>query len=94
MFTKTPVAAGSKRKEPQGPAQVIQALRKAIPPPQEVGENRGRAAEDPHLHLAAMGGSRGQKVLEVRIAAVEEEVGEEGAAAVEGKGPESFLIEI
>ena len=90
MFTKTPVAAGSKRKELQGPAQAIQALRKAIPPPQEVGESKEKAVEDPHLHLAAMGGSRGQKVLEVRIAAVEEEVGEEGAAAVEGKGPESF----
>lgn len=86
MFTKTPVAAGSRLKEPQGPAQVIQALRKATPLPREVGESRGRAAEDPHLPLAAMGGSRGRKVLEVRIAEGEEEVGEEGAAAVAGKG--------
>jgi hypothetical protein len=89
MFTKTPVAAGSKRKEFQGLAPVIQALRKPTPPPQEVGESRGRAAKDPRLPLVEVDGNPGRKVLEDLI--VEgEEGGEEGAAAVAGRGSESF----
>ena len=83
MSTRIPVADGSKRKEPQSPALVIRALRKAIPLPQEVGESRGGAAEHPRPPLAEMGGNPGRKVLEVPRAA-EEEVGA-GAAADAGK---------
>jgi len=75
MSTKTAEADGSKPREPQGPDPVIRAPRgKAIPLPPEVGERRGRAVEDP-LPTAGMGGNRDRKALEVRIAAVEEEVG-------------------
>ena len=84
MFTKTPVAAGSKRKEPQGPAQVIQPLLKATPLPQEVGESRGRAAKDRRLPLVEVDGNPGRKALEDLIAEGEEG-GEEGADAVAGK---------
>lgn len=90
--TRTPVADGSKRKEPQSPAPVIRALRKAIPLPQEVGGSRGRAAKDPLLPLAEVDGNPGRKVLEVRRAAVEEEVGAAVAAADAGKNPHSALF--
>ena len=79
MSTRTPVADGSKRKEPQSPARVIRALREAIPLPQGVGESKGRVAEDLRLPLAEMGGNPGRKVLEVLRAAAEE-VGAEAAA--------------
>jgi len=94
MSTRTPVADGSKRKEPQSPARVIRALREAIPPPQEVGESRGGAAIHPRPPLAEMGGSPGRRVLEVPRAA-EEEVGAAGAADVD-KAHDAFskLIQI
>ena len=76
MSTKTAEADGSKPRGPQGPDPVIRAPQgKAIPLLPEVGERRGRAVEDPRLPSAGMGGNRDRKALEVRIAAVEEEVG-------------------
>ena len=76
MSTRTPVADGSKRREPRSPARVI---REAIPLPQEVGESRGGAAK-PRLPSAGMGGNPGRRVLEVLGVVVEEEVGAEAAA--------------
>ena len=77
MSTRTLVADGSKRREPQSLALVIQVLLEAVLRRQEVGEKR---AEDPRPPLAEMGGNPGRKALEVRIAAVEEEAGVEGGA--------------
>ena len=85
MSTKTLAVAGSKRREPKDPDRVIRELRKATPLPQKVGESRAGAAKR-RLPLAGTGGNRGRKVLEVRRAAVEEEVGV-GAAADAGKNP-------
>ena len=79
MSTRTLVADGSKRREPQSLARVIRAPREAVPRPPEVGEAK-KKAEDPRPPLAEMGGNPGRKVLEVRIAAAEEEAGAEGGA--------------
>ena len=72
--TRTPVADGSKRKEPQS-----RVPRKAIPLPQEVGESKGGAAKHPRPLLAETGGNPGRRVPEVPRAG-EEEVGAAGAA--------------
>ena len=77
--TRTPGADGSKHRELKGPDQ---ALRKAIPLPQEVGESKEEAVEDLRLPLVEMGGNRGRKVLAV-LRAVEAE--EAGAATGDGK---------
>ena len=82
-FIKTQAAAGNKRKVPQGPTRVIQADRKPIPLPQEVGESKGRAAGPPRPRLAEAAGNPGQRVLVVHIAAEE---AADGAAAAEAAG--------
>jgi len=88
MSTRTPVADGSKRKEPQSLARVIRALQEVTPLRQEVGESRGRAAKHPLPPLAEMDGNPRRRVLEVRRAAEEEEVG--AAAADADKGADAF----
>ena len=81
-FIKIQAAAGNKLKVPREPTRVIQADRKPIPLPQEVGESKGGAAIHPRPPLAEMGGNPGRRVLEVPRAA-EEEVGAAGAADVD-----------
>jgi len=87
-FIKIQAAAGNKLKVPREPTRVIQADRKPIPLPQEVGESKGRAADPPRPRLAEAGGNPGQRVLVVHIAA-EEGVDGAGAAAEAAGNPNS-----
>ena len=83
--TRTPAADGSKRRERQSlaPARAIQALRRAVPLPQKDGGDKKKRAVDPRLLAEVQtAGNPRRRVLEVRRAAVEEEVGADvGAAA-------------
>ena len=83
--TRTPAADGSKRRERQSPARVIQVLREVTLPPQKVGDRKKRAADRQLMAEVGTAGNPGQRVREVRRAAVVEEVGVEEEVARAGK---------
>src|SRR5215472_1142898 len=89
--TRTPEADGSKLRERQSPARIIQALREEILPPQKDGDRKKRAADPQLLAEVETAGNPGRRVREVRRAAVVEEVGVEEEAARAGKTWNAFV---